>query len=365
MKENNRRNIVLFGPGGCLTQEAVHLYIDHKLTEKEQRKIERHTSGCELCKDALSGAYLFKSGNNYSQRIYNMKNSPWRKSFETTKSSRKLFVGLSSAAASILLLLGILYSFHLKKIISEENNKNQISAQSIISIGELRDSMLLNNYYSEVTLNENIKRNNVEEELLKSKFDEKEIARPQNKQYKEEQIAIDQEYDIQEDYDIDSKVLEPLERVNADNINRDKPQHKILTSNTEVEESSELKKKDAGTFLRGRLSRKKTEGNNKYYVAEILPIFRGGDIDDFNDLLKDSIKATLNDTVINQSIIVGFRINTEGKISNVKLVSGTSSKMLNDRVIKMVKNSKGWVPAYLKGKPIPVNQELEIVLGKE
>lgn len=55
---NNSSNHRHFSPSGCLTSEAINLYIQKKLTDKEVRKIELHLTDCQFCSDAIDGLII-------------------------------------------------------------------------------------------------------------------------------------------------------------------------------------------------------------------------------------------------------------------------------------------------------------------
>lgn len=361
MKTNNEH--ILFDPGNCLTRKAIELYIDGKLTEAQKKMVLHHVRKCELCADALEGSSYFLSAQHYGRTIDKMHNSPWRRSLDKPAKSKKLFMGISSIAASLALLFGLYYMFQMKHIFEQNASKSEMSALSEVHT-ERPDSYII---ISDSALNESsVSRNNEEP----------------GKQSKNSQVVgnhkADKEIIAMEELNVETEVVELAVEasLSSEKTKLEEPaeintavatQQEVTNGFFSDAKENEVKKNEKQGFKKRSVSFKKEEksASKAYYVAEVMPMFNGGGVDNFNRYIADSLKVILPDSVWNQSIIVSFRITTSGKIDNVKLLSATASKQLNHRIVELVENSPEWVPAYISGNPVAVDEQIEIVLNQE
>ncbi len=367
---NKKENRILVGPGGCLTREAIELYIDGALNDSEKKKLLRHTRNCEICSDALEGAAFFTSGEHFSLNLKRLDHSPWRQKFDPRVGKRKLFVGVSSVAASIALLLGIYFIFQIKNVIDKEGGFH--SGQDVATIGEVpKDSLPIDKLSFEEALNETktitvkkekpIKTKQVEQEpdaivddILIIEDDEMEIDLA-------EEIAFAEE--IEEEVSLEKTVVEKekTELISAESASQSS---RKVTKAVDLEKVEVLVDEKRNPKKKFALKNKDKEAEvDSYYIAEVMPMFQGGGIDKFNKYLEDSLKVILPDSVLAHSIIVGFRVDTDGNVDNVKLINGTSSRELNKEIIRLVKQSPMWIPAQLNGEAIAVDQQLEVVFN--
>lgn len=367
--KDKKENRILFGPGGCLTRTAIELFIDGLLNEREKKKAERHARGCDLCADTLEGASYFKSGVQFRNGMRRLDSSRWRQNLESGRKS-KLFIGLSSVAASVALLLGIYFVFQVKNVV-EENGGNFSNQRMVAVEEEIRDSIQVNKIdYKEISTEHTISAvdkgvaSSTKQEVQQPQLIQEELAIVED----DEVISFDNEIvfeEVEEEEELEMIVLAE-EQTKEDELATVSYSFADVSQDTEYEKTaqqgfiSETSKKRAAFK-----SREKGEVDSRYYVAEVMPMFRGGGMEDFNKYLVDSLKAILPDSVLNEKIIVGFRIDTNGKVDNVKLISGTSSKELNKEIVKLVKRSPVWMPAQLNGEAVAVDQQIEVVLNNE
>jgi hypothetical protein len=108
----------------------------------------------------------------------------------------------------------------------------------------------------------------------------------------------------------------------------------------------------------------KSMAKQTYYVAEVMPLFKGGSAENFSEYIADSLKVILPDTILTQSVVISFRIDTMGNVDKVQLISGTDSKEFNTQIINIIENSPQWVPASISGQPVMSEQQIEVVLKK-
>ena len=95
-------------------------------------------------------------------------------------------------------------------------------------------------------------------------------------------------------------------------------------------------------------------------VVEKMPEFKGG-----NQSLKKYINTNALYTIqakkdsIEGTVIVSFWIETDGKVSNVKILRGVTHD-LDSITLNLINNMPSWIPASQKGKPIRTSFTLPI-----
>lgn len=358
MKVNKENN--LFGPGGCLTREAIGDFLEGKLDEKDMQKILKHTKRCELCDGALEGAQLLGAGTDFYDSMNRLDNTYWRKSLSMTK-SRKIFAGISSVAASILLLLGLYSVFQFKNLI--ERKHKTVQQEQAYSLESNSDSQIVD--VSEVSMpSETIAQFTPNTKVTIASVD---IVESQTS-IEFELDAVNQENIFIQDHEENLEIPHILFDED-DNLS----QEILSVLFAEVEDE------DGGVVAQGIGSKRKNEqlkrsrlrdrrsinkrSDNVYVVAEVMPVFQGGGLDDFSEFLVDSLRLIMADSLLNESILVSFRVDTTGKVDKVKIVNGSSSKELNSQIVEMIYESQGWMPAQFNGAPVSAEQELEVVLN--
>jgi protein TonB len=97
------------------------------------------------------------------------------------------------------------------------------------------------------------------------------------------------------------------------------------------------------------------DGNGLYSKAEVMPTFKGGDINKFREWVQKKTKypqiATENG--IQGKVYITFVINTDGAVSDVKVVRGVDP-LIDNEALKSVASSPKWSPGMNKGKAVRV-----------
>lgn len=365
---DKKENRILFGPGGCITRETIERYIDGVLSDSENKQVRRHAKNCEICADALEGAGFFNSGAHFSNSLTRLDHSPWRQKLNPRVGNRRLFVGISSVAASVALLMGIYFIFQVKNSIDKEGGF--YSGQDVAAVEELnKDSLPVDkNSFKEAmsesnTIDPKDKRSDTKNITEKPQTPPSEVL-----VIEEDEIDFELAEEIEYEEEPDKVSLEKIviaEEKNESKVSASAEQPVISMAKAVDYKSEEILNEVESTSKKRSVfkSREKEDREDSYYVAEVMPMFQGGGIDKFNKYLADSLKVILPDSVINQSIIVGFRVDTAGNVDNVRLINGTDSRELNKEIIRLVKQSPMWIPAELNGQAIAVDQQLEVVFN--
>ncbi len=379
--KNKTDHKILFGPGGCLTKETIHMFIDGKLTDDELKKVHHHTKRCQLCADSLEGALLFPSGREFSARVSSLYQSNFRRSLDKNGRSRKLFYGITSAAASIALLFGIVYFFQLQYMLKEkdeiaENKKNKSEINSYMPAA---DSVVMMQAEPETEAKTNTAPLDVQQERIEGapvvpqKPKSEIVVVESDIQLDEEAISLDELEYLSEplpEAEAETKGMENKPALSAKQEMKSMGVASEALPDLWAGQPERAKKKETQAEVysskeraRGALRKVDKSSKTAYYVAEVMPMFNGGGVNKFSEYIADSLKVILPDSVLTQSIVVGFRIDTSGNVDKIRLISGTDSEILNNQVLDIIQNSPQWIPASISGKPVETEQEVKIVLG--
>ncbi len=97
-------------------------------------------------------------------------------------------------------------------------------------------------------------------------------------------------------------------------------------------------------------------GNGLYSVVEIMPKFKGGDINKFREWVQKKTKypeiAIINR--IHGNVYVTFIVENDGSVTNVKVVKGVDP-LINDEALKAVMSSPKWTPGRQSGVAVRVS----------
>ena len=97
-------------------------------------------------------------------------------------------------------------------------------------------------------------------------------------------------------------------------------------------------------------------GNGIYSAVDIMPTFKGGDINKFREWVQKKTKypeeATING--IQGKVYITFIVETDGTVSNVKVAKGVD-RLIDNEAVKAVKSSPKWSPGKLRGMTVRVS----------
>ena len=77
----------LFSDDGCISNKALELYAQDKLSSEERRELKNHASHCELCHDALIGASYVKK--DLPKRVSSVKQRYYSKHHRSKKTANQ------------------------------------------------------------------------------------------------------------------------------------------------------------------------------------------------------------------------------------------------------------------------------------
>ena len=97
-------------------------------------------------------------------------------------------------------------------------------------------------------------------------------------------------------------------------------------------------------------------GDGIYSAVDIMPTFKGGDINKFREWVQKKTKypevATING--IQGKVYITFIVENDGSVSNVKVAKGVDP-LIDNEAVKAVKSSPKWSPGKLRGMAVRVS----------
>lgn len=359
-KTNNR---ILFGRDGCLTEEGLGLFIDKSLSDSDLALVKEHAKQCDLCSDALEGSVLFNTADNFHRGVDELKASKAKLFASKTEKSRKLIITVSSIAATLVVLLGVISILKLQHL-----------SEDVFPLPTTTELAIVTKDTSKVTPPtpvEQIAPDNEGTSYKASKMVTKQtppVPAPNKPLMVEEDIVIEEvveEIIVEElefngiEYDMELEYIALEEEAEFSSEVDDIPMVAAAVEPIVEEEKPERIKRGLVRKEKSSSSGKKDEA---YMMAEITPMFQGSGAEAFDRYLADNLSVVIPDSVFVESIVVSFVIDTAGNIDKVRLVSGTSSDELNEYILEFIESSPVWVPGYVAGRPIETERESEIVL---
>jgi protein TonB len=97
------------------------------------------------------------------------------------------------------------------------------------------------------------------------------------------------------------------------------------------------------------------DGNGLYSKADVMPTFKGGDINKFREWVQKKTKypQVATENGIQGKVYITFVVETDGAVSNVKVIRGVDP-IIDNEALKSVMSSPKWSPGLNKGKAIRV-----------
>jgi len=98
-----------------------------------------------------------------------------------------------------------------------------------------------------------------------------------------------------------------------------------------------------------------------FFVVEVMPTFRGGDINTFREWVQRRIiypQAAMQ-ARIQGTVYVTFVVERDGSVSNVTVVRGVA-EVLDEEVIMAIESSPMWNPGLQRGQPVRIRYLLPL-----
>lgn len=110
-----------------------------------------------------------------------------------------------------------------------------------------------------------------------------------------------------------------------------------------------------------QINKKEIKSSNIYYQADTMPIlhcdYDGNYLEKINQFIRHNLKWLDSETECYGNVYVQFIVETNGNISNIKIVRGLDGCVgYNEEALRVVKLMKSWAPG------IKDNQKVRVML---
>jgi periplasmic protein TonB len=105
-----------------------------------------------------------------------------------------------------------------------------------------------------------------------------------------------------------------------------------------------------------------TETDEPLFIVEVMPTFKGGDIEKFREwvIKRTTYPQLALDKKIQGKVMLTFIIETDGSVSNVKILKGVDP-LIDEEAIKAIEASPRWSPGLQRGKPVRVRYSIGLL----
>ena len=102
-----------------------------------------------------------------------------------------------------------------------------------------------------------------------------------------------------------------------------------------------------------------SETDEPFYLVEVMPAFRGGDINKFREWVqkRTNYPQVAIDNKIKGRVFLTFIIEPDGSVSNVTVVKGVDP-LIDNEAVKAIQTSPKWTPGLQRGQPVKVRYSM-------
>lgn len=102
-------------------------------------------------------------------------------------------------------------------------------------------------------------------------------------------------------------------------------------------------------------------GDEPFSFVEIMPTFRGGDIEKFREwvIRNTNYPQEAVNRKIRGKVYLTFIVETDGSVSNVTVVQGVDP-LIDVEAVKAIQASPKWTPGMQRGKPVRVRYSIPL-----
>ncbi len=346
----------LFTVSGCIAPEGMQRYIDGTLTAAEKELIDAHIGICELCTDAIGG-YLKHNNPSKASRVVLDINRQLHQKFlriQTKKARERSMVSVFSAAATIILITGLLYLMKQREIYRERLLAYSLQDSITISGSSVSRHR---NYIDESA---NLQKK-AEQEILTETMPTRAITSGANINNKQKS----------EEFRITAAADEPVEELQLAIVNpRSDSLHIAEITNAEIDinvvgyaaKGTSMEKKKSFQSSPADSEADNAISDEVFIIAEEMPGFMGGDINRFREYVQQHITypAEAAKAGIEGKVFVSFVINKKGKLVKPEIVRSVDP-LLDKEALRVISSSPEWTPGMQQGKPVNVQLVIPVL----
>lgn len=354
----------LFNPNGCLNQSTIVKFIDKRLDEKELQKVLSHLDTCPLCKDAVEGISGV-GANQFSKDMNKLQADFYAISSDKDKKHRLRLISIISAAASIIIVLGVLFLYQRIRLKTD----NTI-AQSVES-GEKPIEKTVTGEESG-PLNEATEPAQAERKKTSVTESESVDKAPVMEMDKEPVTAYEPSPDISYS-EMESLAYEQEAEPDLTEESMELSEEQSVTVDIALSAAATGNKRSKSAINAGLMkeddaleSRSALPARHVLFAEDEKPAFKGGDIQKFTDYIQDQINRSdqLSNKIDTDSILISFVVDTLGRPVNIKLINQIDSETEKE-IIRLFRSSPDWLPGKENGIRINAGYTISVRIHPE
>lgn len=384
--ETHNDPIDLFSQSGCLTEEALRLFVLGHLSDDEMVQVSKHLASCEFCTMAMEGIRLFiaeKGGSAYSNTLQNLRIDLEEKivplhpevSIKLSSSKTRVIWTILSVAATIAMFIGIYVV--IKMYVPDKNQLAMI--KSPVTINDNYAVKLLPPPAAEpYGINEADPwrvRKFIPAGHITDSATQAGGFSPDDFKYRNKIILTDEDFKLEErqiqrgvlkDAVNPKTVTKSLQKTN-NNIQSysNSPQTVVQTLESKTIQHYRSKNAPSGNVdlasKQMEVPVKKGEEETPIFtVVEEMPSYPGGESARLK-FLQDNIHfpAKAREADIDGTVFVSFVVDPTGKLDSIKVIRGIGGGC-DEEALRVINLMPRWIPGKQAGKPVRVQFTMPI-----
>jgi protein TonB len=354
----------LFNANGCLNQTTIARFIDKELDDRELQKVISHLDVCPLCKDAAEGISVVGT-KQFTADMNKLRTGFYAATTKKDKKNRLRLVTMISAAASIIIVLGVLYLYHRISLNADESIAQSVETTEVkkekTAAGEETRPLSETTQPVETKV-EKTRLQESEPEVTVPVMDMGEEAMPESEPVTDP-LNIEMEYDEFIEAAKPATVEQPMEL--SEDLSVMPDMHSVAAASGQARSKSAVNTgfmKESGA----QEAQSSLPAQQAITVSDKKPEFRGGDINDFIDYIQNQ----LNNSGLPQkradadSVLISFVVDTLGRPVNIRLLNQIDPET-EKQIIRQISSSPDWIPGTENGISIHVGYTISLRIPPE
>jgi len=337
---NQKSNISLFTESGCLTIEAMKGLQSSSLDITNKENALKHLEECELCNDAYDGFKLVNDPEKIDDIVteinYNLQNKLKPSETIPIRPNRHIGIIAYTAAASIIILLGLFF------LLNRDKKTDESFAQQAISI-VIKESI------PDVPVPDTNRKQRSESGNPSIESERK--SKPVGfKEEDTEDTFLSDKYESKEFF-LEAIVVSTRKTLNQQANTRYISVDKTDTENSQIERVVKIDEEATIT----------EETETIFTVVEELPEFPEG-YEKLSKYLRSNLKYPRNarENEIEGKVFVSFIVEENGNISEVNILRGIGGGC-DEEAKRVIESMPDWIPGKQRGKAVKVQFNMPIV----